>query len=120
MFTAWLSPPIVPLLQVYVYNITNSLEVMEGRQPVTQELGPYVYSAAQSREVVQVTPPCQLRHCTGCRNDIFPLQDGGQLGAVLGDVLEGWARRQGSSPSKRLGVGRPEKRKSKTKITATS
>ena len=70
MFTAWLSPPIVPLLHVYVYNITNSREVMEGGAPITEELGPYVYSAAQSREVVQVAPP-YITSKGSCQNTLF-------------------------------------------------
>ena len=69
MFSAWLTPPIVPLLKVYVFNITNGaqvitshyyprlytvLQVLEGADPVTEEIGPYVYSATHIRTVVQV------------------------------------------------------------------
>lgn len=53
MFTAWLTPPIVPLLKVYVFNITNGAQVLQVEDPVTQELGPYVYSATHIRTVAQ-------------------------------------------------------------------
>lgn len=53
MFTAWLTPPIVPLLKVYVFNITNGAQVLQGEDPITQELGPYVYSATHIRTVAQ-------------------------------------------------------------------
>jgi len=53
MFSAWLTPPIVPLLKVYVFNITNGAQVLEGADPVTEEIGPYVYSATHIRTVVQ-------------------------------------------------------------------
>jgi len=54
MFSAWLTPPIVPLLKVYVFNITNGAQVLEGADPMTEEIGPYVYSATHIRTVVQV------------------------------------------------------------------
>jgi len=53
MFTAWFTPPIVPLLKVYVYNITNGAQVLAGEDPLTVELGPYVYSATHIRSLVQ-------------------------------------------------------------------
>jgi len=56
MFTAWFTPPIVPLLKVYVYNITNGPQVLEGADPITEELGPYVYSATHIRSLVQDEP----------------------------------------------------------------
>jgi len=53
MFQAWFTPPIVPLLKVYVFNITNKDEVLEGADPITEELGPYVYSATHIRSLVE-------------------------------------------------------------------
>ena len=55
MFQAWFTPPIVPLLKVYVFNITNKDEVLEGADPITEELGPYVYSATHIRSLVEVS-----------------------------------------------------------------
>lgn len=55
MLSPWLSPPLVPLLHVYVFNITNGEEVLNGAVPKTREMGPYVYSATQQRYVVGET-----------------------------------------------------------------
>ena len=69
MFSAWLNPPIEPLLRLYVFNITNPEEVgvagldpasctlsqvLLGSDPVTVELGPYVYSSTLERQILQV------------------------------------------------------------------
>ena len=55
MLSAWLNPPIEPLMKLYVFNITNPREVLEGADPDTQELGPYVYRSSLERQVIQVT-----------------------------------------------------------------
>ena len=55
MLSAWLNPPIEPLLKLYVFNITNPQEVLEGADPQTQELGPYVYRSILERHVITVT-----------------------------------------------------------------
>ena len=69
MFSAWLNPPIEPLLRLYVFNITNPEEVgvagldptsctlsqvLLGSDPVTVELGPYVYRSTLERQILQV------------------------------------------------------------------
>ena len=54
MLSAWLNPPIEPLMKVYVFNITNPQEVLEGVGPDTQELGPYVYRSSLEREITTV------------------------------------------------------------------
>ena len=54
MLSAWLNPPIEPLMKVYVFNITNPQEVLEGAEPDTQELGPYVYRSSLEREITTV------------------------------------------------------------------
>jgi scavenger receptor class B protein 1 len=41
--TAWLNPPIKPLLRVYMFNVTNSRGFLEGEKPKLQEVGPFVY-----------------------------------------------------------------------------
>ena len=53
--SAWLNPPIKPLLKLYLFNITNPEEVLEGADPHTQELGPYVYRSSLGRQVTTVT-----------------------------------------------------------------
>ncbi|XP_024868654.1 scavenger receptor class B member 1 [Temnothorax curvispinosus] len=40
----WKEPPVVPRMQVYIYNVTNADEFLNnGEKPALQELGPYVY-----------------------------------------------------------------------------
>lgn len=56
MFTAWFTPPILPNLNIHVFNITNPEEVLAGADPITVELGPYVYSAQHIRSLVQDEP----------------------------------------------------------------
>ena len=73
MLSAWLTPPVLPLLKIYVFNITNPEEVrcevswsgiivtnqlcqvMAGQDPVTEELGPFVYTATHLRRLVSVS-----------------------------------------------------------------
>ncbi|XP_032672860.1 scavenger receptor class B member 1 isoform X1 [Odontomachus brunneus] len=41
----WKDPPVVPRMQVYIYNVTNADEFLNnGEKPALQELGPYVYT----------------------------------------------------------------------------
>ena len=54
MLSTWLNPPIEPLMKVYVFNINNPPEVLEGAEPDTQELGPYVYRSSLEREITTV------------------------------------------------------------------
>lgn len=43
-YNFWKAPPVVPRLEVYIYNVTNADEFLNnGEKPVLQELGPYVY-----------------------------------------------------------------------------
>jgi hypothetical protein len=43
-FGWWAKPPVVPMIKVYVYNVTNADEFLNnGSKPVVDELGPYVY-----------------------------------------------------------------------------
>ncbi|GAB1862064.1 Scavenger receptor class b member 1 [Camponotus japonicus] len=40
----WKEPPVVPRMQIYIYNVTNADEFLNnGEKPALQELGPYVY-----------------------------------------------------------------------------
>ena len=54
MFSAWLTPPLTPLLRLHVFNITNPAAVLAGQDPVTVELGPYVYTATHIRSLSPV------------------------------------------------------------------
>ncbi|XP_025075063.1 scavenger receptor class B member 1 [Pogonomyrmex barbatus] len=41
----WKEPPVVPRMQIYIYNVTNADEFLNnGEKPALQELGPYVYN----------------------------------------------------------------------------
>ncbi|CAH0548952.1 unnamed protein product [Brassicogethes aeneus] len=43
-FGWWSKPPVVPMIKVYVYNVTNADEFLNnGSKPILDELGPYVY-----------------------------------------------------------------------------
>ncbi|KAG5876516.1 hypothetical protein JTB14_015442 [Gonioctena quinquepunctata] len=43
-FGWWSKPPVVPMIKVYIYNVTNAEEFLNnGSKPVVDELGPYVY-----------------------------------------------------------------------------
>lgn len=40
----WKAPPVVPRMDIYIYNVTNADEFLNnGEKPALQELGPYVY-----------------------------------------------------------------------------
>ncbi|XP_014479622.1 PREDICTED: scavenger receptor class B member 1 [Dinoponera quadriceps] len=44
-YTWWKEPPVVPRMQLYIYNVTNADEFLNnGEKPALQELGPYVYT----------------------------------------------------------------------------
>lgn len=43
-FGWWKSPPVMPQMKVYIYNVTNADEFLNnGSKPIVEELGPYVY-----------------------------------------------------------------------------
>ena len=44
-------PPLTPKLKIFIFNVTNPEEVLAGKIPNLQELGPYVYSAHQTKNV---------------------------------------------------------------------
>lgn len=40
----WSKPPVQPMMQIHVYNVTNADEFLNnGSKPILDELGPYVY-----------------------------------------------------------------------------
>ncbi|ETE63382.1 Nucleoporin p54, partial [Ophiophagus hannah] len=53
-FEFWEHPPIPLLLQVYFFNLTNPLEVLQGENPIVKEVGPYTYREWKSRRDVHI------------------------------------------------------------------
>ncbi|KAF2883403.1 hypothetical protein ILUMI_22766 [Ignelater luminosus] len=50
-FGWWAKPPVIPMISVYVYNVTNADEFLNnGSKPVVEELGPYVYMETWERK----------------------------------------------------------------------
>lgn len=44
LFSIWKNPPLDVYLYVYVFNITNPVEFMSGKEKLrVEEIGPYVY-----------------------------------------------------------------------------
>ncbi|XP_075219275.1 epithelial membrane protein isoform X2 [Lycorma delicatula] len=44
VFNLWRKPPVHPVMQIYVYNVTNADEFLNhGVKPVLEELGPFTY-----------------------------------------------------------------------------
>ncbi|KAK0166886.1 hypothetical protein PV327_004357 [Microctonus hyperodae] len=40
----WKEPPVVPRMNIYIYNVTNADEFLNnGAKPILEELGPYIY-----------------------------------------------------------------------------
>lgn len=51
MLRLWSDPPLTPKLKVFLFNVTNPDEILAGKNAVVQEVGPYVYSAHQIKNV---------------------------------------------------------------------
>lgn len=50
----WKAPPVVPRMEIYIYNVTNADEFLNnGEKPELQELGPYVYLQAWEKTDIQ-------------------------------------------------------------------
>ncbi len=43
MLRLWSDPPLTPKLKIFIFNVTNPDEILAGKVPVVEELGPYVY-----------------------------------------------------------------------------
>jgi hypothetical protein len=39
----WEKPPFHLDFKVYIFNITNPLEVVQGKKPILEEIGPYFF-----------------------------------------------------------------------------
>ncbi|XP_058049449.1 lysosome membrane protein 2 isoform X2 [Ahaetulla prasina] len=53
-FKFWANPPTPLLLQVYFFNLTNPLEVLQGEKPIVKEVGPYTYREWKSRRDIHI------------------------------------------------------------------
>ncbi|XP_023331176.1 scavenger receptor class B member 1 [Eurytemora carolleeae] len=42
-FHGWKDPPVTPILKIYFFNLTNSVEFLNGAKPIVNKVGPYVY-----------------------------------------------------------------------------
>ena len=62
MLRLWSDPPLTPKLKVFIFNVTNPDEILAGKVPVIQELGPYVYSAHQIKNVSGWTESGSVTH----------------------------------------------------------
>ncbi|XP_060534332.1 scavenger receptor class B member 1 isoform X2 [Cylas formicarius] len=50
----WAKPPVVPMIRVYIYNVTNADEFLNnGSKPIVDELGPYVYVETWEKKNIQ-------------------------------------------------------------------
>jgi len=47
---SWLVPPVDAQMTVYVFNLTNPDQVLQGGKPVLQEVGPFVYEAVTVKD----------------------------------------------------------------------
>ncbi|XP_074026812.1 epithelial membrane protein isoform X2 [Leptinotarsa decemlineata] len=53
-FGWWSKPPVLPMMKVYVYNVTNADEFLNnGSKPIVDELGPYVYLEKWEKKNIQ-------------------------------------------------------------------
>ena len=49
---SWLNPPVQPHLTAYAFHVTNPEAVQQGRKPVLEEVGPFVYKAVNVKDSV--------------------------------------------------------------------
>lgn len=61
----WIKPPAYIFRKFYMFNVTNPSDVLKGKKPVLQELGPYVY-----REVMEKR---DFRHLDAKRVTYMPV-----------------------------------------------
>lgn len=47
---SWLHPPVTPHLTGYAFHITNPEAVLQGKKPILEERGPYVYKSVNIRD----------------------------------------------------------------------
>lgn len=49
-YKTWLVPPVQPHLTGYAFHVTNPDEVVMGKKPILQEVGPFVYSSVTVKD----------------------------------------------------------------------
>jgi len=52
---SWLNPPVQPHLTAYAFHVTNPEAVMQGKKPVLEEIGPFVYKAVNIKDSLNHT-----------------------------------------------------------------
>lgn len=53
IYAAWVHPPCLVYLNVYIFNVTNSELVRTGALPTFKELGPYVFRENRTKIQIQ-------------------------------------------------------------------
>ncbi|GIY69822.1 lysosome membrane protein 2 [Caerostris extrusa] len=51
-YEKWKKTPIPVTFKVFIFNVTNPKEVMDGMKPIVQEIGPYVFKQYRSKNVL--------------------------------------------------------------------
>lgn len=49
-FNSWLKPPVQPHLTGYAFHVTNPDDVVAGKKPILEEVGPFVYKAVTVKD----------------------------------------------------------------------
>ena len=49
----WIDPPVHPVLNIYMFNLTNPDEFLQGAKPRYDEIGPYVFTDTWEKDNVQ-------------------------------------------------------------------
>ena len=53
--SSWLDPPVQAHLTAYGFHVVNPNSVVEGRKPILEEVGPFVYKAVTIKDSVNLT-----------------------------------------------------------------
>ena len=49
-YDSWLRPPVQPHLEGYAFHITNPEAVKQGKKPILEEVGPFVYKSTTVKD----------------------------------------------------------------------
>lgn len=53
VFDKWKETPIPVTFKVYLFNVTNHREVLNGSKPIVEEVGPFVFEQRRSKQVLE-------------------------------------------------------------------